>query len=105
VPTSWLKSASILKRLFSTEDAQDKIVLNQVIRDSDPNFIRWALGAILQWKNETVPNPYWHIHGTDDRILPMRFTKPTHIIQNAGHLMVMSKANELNKILESVKGL
>jgi hypothetical protein len=29
----------------------------------------------------------------------MRFTKPTHIISKAGHLMVMNRAEEINKIL------
>lgn len=98
VPASFLKSASILKRFFSAEDPQDKIVLRQVIKDSDAGFIRWALGAILQWKNEDIPAHLYHIHGTNDRVLPVRYTKPTHIISKGGHLMVMSRAGELNDL-------
>ncbi len=100
VPASFLKSASILKRFFSNEDAQDKLLMKQVIKDSDATFIRWGMGAILQWRNDFIPDPLLHIHGTDDLILPIRNTKPSHIVPNAGHLMVMSKATELNKILE-----
>ncbi len=102
LPVSFLKSTSIVKRLFSSEDAQDKKVLRQVIKDSDAKFIRWALNAIFKWKNEDIPDQLWHIHGTHDSVLPIRNTKPTHIIQKGGHLMVMSRAKELNHILEKL---
>lgn len=102
IPTSFLKSASIIKHLLSAESFQDKLILKKVIQDSDAAFIRWALGAILQWKNEETPDLLWHIHGTKDRVLPLRNTNPTHIIEKGGHLMVMSKAKELNKIFEKI---
>ncbi len=100
VPASFLKSGSIIKRLFSSDDSADKMILTQVIKDSDPEFIRWALGAILSWKNEIIPTRLLHIHGTNDHILPIKRTNPTHIISKGGHLMVMSRAKELNIILE-----
>ncbi len=102
VPTSLLKSASILKRFFSAEDPQHKLILKQVIKESDPHFIRWAINAILQWKNEDIPERLWHIHGTKDRVLPIGKTRPTHVIIDADHLMVMSRAGELNQIIESI---
>ncbi len=102
MPTSVLKSASIMKRFFSNEDPQDKIILKQVIKDSDIGFIRWAIDAILKWKNEDIPENIYQIHGTNDLVLPIRFTNPNHTIPKAGHLMVMGRANELNKIIGEV---
>ena len=102
VPTPVLKSASMMKRFFSSEDPQDKVILKQIIKDSDDAFIRWAVGAILKWKNEDIPASIMHIHGTKDRVLPIRFTNPTHIIHKGGHLMVMTRAKELNKILSTM---
>src|SRR5688572_786034 len=46
VPISLLKSASIIKRAFTTESAEDKIYLKETIRQSDPVFIRWAIDAV-----------------------------------------------------------
>lgn len=102
VPVSLLKSASILKRGLTPDSPEDKLVLKQVIRDSDPHFIKWALQAILSWKNEEVPQPYWHIHGTKDEILPLKYTKPTHLIEGGNHLMIMSRADELNDLLRKL---
>ena len=102
VPVGLLKSASAIKRGFAPDSAEDKLVLKQVIKESNPAFIRWAMQAILSWKNDAIPQPCWHIHGTKDEILPLKYTKPTHIIEGGNHLMIMSKAAQLNKILKEL---
>ncbi len=99
LPGQVFKSASLLKRLFTSETAADKQLIAQVIRDSDPVFIKWALGAILEWKNDDIPEPLWHIHGSKDEILPVKKTKPTHIISNGTHLMVMDRGAEVSKLI------
>ena len=99
LPISLLKSASIVKRLFTTETNEDKILLRQLIRDTDPAFVRWALDAIVHWQCEQFTGPYIHIHGAGDWILPIRYTKPTHTISRCGHMMVLTKAKEINNIL------
>ncbi|MDB5201021.1 MAG: hypothetical protein JWQ27_430 [Ferruginibacter sp.] len=106
VPTAFFKSASIAKRLFSVDKKEDKLVLKQVIRDSDPVFIKWAIDAILNWRNNTAPEHLWHIHGTKDEVLPMRYTRPTHVVEKGKHLMIMSRADELNDFLgEALRSL
>ena len=102
VPVSMVKSASIMKRLFTAETSEDKIILKQIIRESDPNFIKWAMDAILKWKRKELPVSYIHIHGTRDELLPMRYTKPTHSINKGGHLMVLNHSGEINRILKEV---
>jgi len=101
VPIGLLKKASMLKRGFTPDTASDKALLKTVIKDSDPAFIRWAMHAILSWQNETIPASLWHIHGTKDEILPIRYTKPTHVIEGGNHLMIMSKAEPLNEFLKT----
>jgi hypothetical protein len=69
VPISLLQKISILKRGLAPDNDEDKNLLRQVIKDSDPQFIRWAMNAILLWKNEEVPAALWHIHGNRDGAL------------------------------------
>jgi pimeloyl-ACP methyl ester carboxylesterase len=102
VPAKFFKSASLMKRLFTSETKEVKNILRQVIKDSDPVFIKWALTAILQWKNEEKPMPLVQIHGTKDELLPIRYCQPDHIIKNGSHLMVMSRAGELNILLQEI---
>ena len=102
IPVTALKLASKLKRGFTTDIKTDQLLIKQIIRESDPDFIRWGINAILSWKNKIIPTPLWHIHGSEDGILPIRFTKPTHKIQGGNHLMIMSKAAELNLFLREI---
>jgi pimeloyl-ACP methyl ester carboxylesterase len=100
VPVSMLKSASFIKRFFTAEKNEDKQLLRQMIEDADPAFISWALGAIVRWECENFEGPYIHIHGKDDFILPLRYTKPTHVISTAGHAMILTKSVEINQIMQ-----
>ena len=102
VPVAWVKSAAKYKRLFTTESDVDKEILRNIIRESDDKFIYWAMDAILKWNSDHLPASYIHIHGTKDEVLPIRYTRPTHIINKGGHLMVMNRAGELNAILKDV---
>ena len=98
--------SSFIKRFFTVEKNEDKKLLRQLIYDTDPAFIRWALNAILHWDCKDFNGHYIHIHGSTDMILPIRFAKPTHVIAKAGHMMVLTKAGEINGILqETLSGI
>src|SRR6476469_6429843 len=100
IPISLVKSASLMKRLFTAETAEQKAYLKMAIREVDTSFIRWALDAIVKWQGSAVYADYIHIHGSKDAILPVRFCKPTHIIKGGGHLMILTKNNEISEIIK-----
>jgi pimeloyl-ACP methyl ester carboxylesterase len=102
VPMRLLKSLSLIKRLFSAETNEDKMILRQVIRDSDPRFIRWAMDAILTWEGDELPPSYIQLHGSRDEVLPARYVRPHYLIKGAGHIMILNRAAEINAILERI---
>jgi pimeloyl-ACP methyl ester carboxylesterase len=99
IPVSLMKSAALMKRLFTAETAEQKAYLKMAIREVDTSFIRWALDAIIKWKGSAVDSSYLHIHGSKDAILPIRFTRPTHIVKGGGHLMILTRNNEISEII------
>jgi pimeloyl-ACP methyl ester carboxylesterase len=100
VPVSLLKFAAQTKRLFTVETSAQKKFLNEMIRNSDPGLVRWSINAILNWRSEGPHTQYIHIHGSRDEILPLRYAGGTHIINGAGHMMVLTRAKEINSIIE-----
>jgi len=102
VPVWFLKKMAKVKRVFTTERSEDKKMLRVMIDNCDAGFMRWAFHATLSWRNEELPENFTHIHGTADEVLPMRFTKPGYIIENAGHLMIMTRAKKINTLLENI---
>jgi pimeloyl-ACP methyl ester carboxylesterase len=101
LPVSLFKSASLMKRLFTAETPEQKAYLKMMIRQVDTSFIRWAIDAIVKWKGGVNNTEYIHIHGSRDEVLPSTFCKPTHLIRGGGHLMILTRAGEINDILKS----
>lgn len=100
IPVALLKRASFVKRFFTAEANADKQLLRQMIEDADAGFITWAMDAIVKWQCDPLEGPYVHIHGKNDFILPVRNTKPTHVISSAGHAMVLTKWAEISRIVQ-----
>ena len=101
LPTGLLKkSNSIGLKLLGAKSEEERRLLKQLVIDSDPYFMKWALTCILTWRNTERPLNMTRIHGTADNILPIRFiVKPDHIIKGGGHFIVYANAKEIIEII------
>ncbi len=100
LPTQLLKNSNFITNwFFATSSTIDKQLLKQIIVDTDPTFLKWAIDKVARWTNQTKLKNIFHIHGTSDKILPLSFVKCNTTIKNGGHLMTLNKSEELNQIL------
>ena len=100
IPSSILKKLMMATRwLLGAKSEEQKRVLRNIINDTDIRFTKWAINAILNWKNKQVPENLIHIHGTADKLLRYRFVKPNYTIIDGTHIMPMDKHEELSKLL------
>lgn len=102
VPVNLLKAATFIHRVVGARSEEEKAIVYHYIKHADPEFIRWALNAILQWKRHNRVPGIIHLHGDEDHLLPLRFTHADYVIANGGHLMVLNKADEVNRILQKI---
>lgn len=102
VPASLLKIASSTKHALTMKLASNRKLMFDIIKVGDDRFIRWALNAVLEWENEEIPKNLYHIHGTRDEIFPIGLTNPTHIVEKAGHMFVVSNPEKANAILREI---
>jgi pimeloyl-ACP methyl ester carboxylesterase len=86
--------------LFGAKSRSEKTLMHYLISNSDPRFVKWAIGAIVNWKNCERPKQLFHIHGDRDKILPLKYTKPDVIIEKGSHFMVWTKAGQVSKLIE-----
>lgn len=99
-PTKILKNSNFITNwFFGTTSLYDKQLLKQILIDTDPTFLKWAIDKVALWKNQTQTKNIYQVHGTNDRILPFKFINCNSTIKNGGHLMTLDKADELNIIL------
>ena len=97
-----MKAGSIFKNLMGANTKEDKAIIINYAKSADPNLVRWSLHAIFNWDHPQRLPGIIHLHGSNDRTLPVKYTHPNYIIKDGGHLMVFNKADEVNKILTEV---
>jgi pimeloyl-ACP methyl ester carboxylesterase len=88
--------------LFGARTPDEKELLKSIFKNIDVGFMRWAFTAIGNWQSSFTEKPsgIFHIHGTKDRILPLGSMIPDVAIEGGEHLMVYSRADEINLLLE-----
>ena len=104
IPSWLIKSSNILTQnfFFGTQSNAEAKLLTKIINDTDRRFLKWAIGSILSWRNDLIPERLYHIHGTKDKILYSRKSNPDFVIENGTHLMVYQNAAEISEIINKL---
>lgn len=103
IPTRLLKwPNSFTNWIFGAHSSFEKEILKIILNETEKNYLKWSVNAILNWQNKFIPSNITHIHGTKDRILPIRFVKANIQIKDGGHFMLLNKSKEINKILKEI---
>jgi pimeloyl-ACP methyl ester carboxylesterase len=92
---------ALMHYLFGTEGKEEKELLNTYLKKADPAYIKWALEAIMNWRNNTLPQNVLHLHGTNDKIIPLPATV-NYPIEKGGHLMIYNRAAEISSLLQKI---
>ncbi|MDH6355957.1 pimeloyl-ACP methyl ester carboxylesterase [Dysgonomonas sp. PH5-45] len=67
-----------------------------------PEYIKWSINQILNWRPNGVCPDLYHIHGADDKLLPYKYVKDAIPIAKADHMMVFKKYKAINEILARI---
>jgi pimeloyl-ACP methyl ester carboxylesterase len=96
-PISPFELARLLPR--GLMPAQRKLAL-EMFDAQDMAFIRWACNAVMEWTGAPRLPGTVTIHGTADRVFPIRRQPQVDVtIQGGGHLMVMDQAAEVGSAI------
>jgi pimeloyl-ACP methyl ester carboxylesterase len=88
---------------FGPLDAENRRLLTQVLKGTDPAFAQWAAWALARWPgSDEMIAPVYQIHGDRDRILPCRRTCADEIVFGAGHAVNMTHSRDVNAFLRRV---
>ncbi len=100
-PSSLLKTHNFLTNwFFGIHSFEHRLLMKNILKDTDSCFLRWAINEIVNWQNVSYPENCIHIHGSKDRIIPIKNCKVDYIINDGGHFMTVNKPREIEVILE-----
>lgn len=62
----------ILNYMFSIQTSAGRNTLREVVSDSDPAFVCWAIAYLQEWQQPNLASvkQFHRIHGANDRIFP-----------------------------------
>jgi len=83
-------------------ERDSKRLIKDMLQDSDPHFLRWAMARLLFWSGCAPGGPVTHIHGTADRLLPYRYVRADIALEQLPHFMVHTHPEPVNKAIWDV---
>jgi pimeloyl-ACP methyl ester carboxylesterase len=97
------RPSNIAFGLFGAKTDLEKETLTEILQDTNPAYIRWALHAISNWQNTETVSAY-RIHGSQDQLFPVKNVHPDYVVNGGGHLMVVSHPKEIEReILKALR--
>jgi pimeloyl-ACP methyl ester carboxylesterase len=97
---------SLINFLFSVTTDDGRKTLGDIIRDTDPNFLRWAVAYLQKWQRPaaTQAKQVYRIHGVNDRIFPKTGPEVQTAVVPGGHFAVYESSADINALLKSWLG-
>lgn len=97
-----LRLGALLKPFFSKKMGGESYLFDSMLRNTSPAFLKWSMGAALHWDGQTTQLPVHHLIGNTDLIFNYRKIKDPVIIPGGDHMMVFTKAKQLNPIIRNI---
>ncbi len=101
VPGWLLKAGNTLtgNYYFSIRTRTEARLLREIVRDTDPVFLRWAVNEVVRWQPPASVPGLVHLHGTADRIFPAGHIRNFTPIPGGGHFMIVQEAPLLSRLI------
>jgi pimeloyl-ACP methyl ester carboxylesterase len=70
----------------------------------DAAFVRWAMAAVVRWRPSGAAKKLlvFHIHGANDRVLPVARSQPDVIVPGGGHALSLFHPSAVNDFIAAV---
>lgn len=87
---------------FGVKTEAQKKLLAIILKETDPEFRNWAINALLTWAGDHTSGSTISIHGSKDRLIPIRNVAADFTLPGAGHFLTVSHAKEVSELLQII---
>jgi pimeloyl-ACP methyl ester carboxylesterase len=95
-------ASPLIASRFGVRSPEHRHLFSDMLRQTSPSFMRWAVRAIFSWPGiDDLPVPIHHIHGEDDRIIPLRCVTPDVVVKHAGHMLNVTHPVDVNAFIDA----
>jgi pimeloyl-ACP methyl ester carboxylesterase len=73
-----------------------------MLQNTSPVFLKWSIGASLNWDNAVIPPNIKHLIGDADKVFDHKRIKDAIVIPGGDHMMVFNRAKEISPIVRDI---
>jgi len=100
LPTRLVEDIDTLAKYAFGETIKNRVALyKKYLSMNDRRYLSWAVKEMVCWDQETAPQGIIHIHGSADKVFPMKYIDNGINIEGGTHIMVITRAKWFNKNL------
>ncbi|MES2836795.1 MAG: alpha/beta hydrolase [Bacteroidota bacterium] len=98
-----LAGAKFLQPIVEPDRKKNKKTFKAMLKAKNARYMKRTVALIINWDRKNNSKNVIHIHGNNDHTLPIRKIKSVNYsVKNGSHMMTLTKANEINVILNSI---
>jgi len=97
-----LSLGALLKPFFSKKMSGESHLFDSMLRNTSPVFLKWSMGAALRWDGQAPSQHIHHLIGDRDLIFDYCKIKNAIVIPGGDHMMVFTRAKDLNPIIRNI---
>ena len=100
LPLEWIENIENLVLFVFGKSTKIKVKLyRKYLSHRDPEYLAWAIDALVNWKQKEVLESIIHIHGINDNIFSIGLIEDPVIKIKGSHAIILTQADWLNKNL------
>ena len=96
------RGAKILQPLVEPDRNKEKETFKKMLEDKDPLFLRRTITMIMQWDRVVLQEDIIHIHGDNDKTIPIRNVKYDYLVPNGSHMITLTRGTEISKLVNEI---
>ena len=100
LPTQWINSLDALTLFAFGKGIQKRLEMYQkYLSERNPDYLSWAIDAIVQWDQELSCQNVLHINGEKDTVFTIKNLESPFVKIRGGHAAILTNAIWFNKEL------
>jgi pimeloyl-ACP methyl ester carboxylesterase len=103
IPKGLIKGGAImLQGIVEPDRKHDKETFKDMLKAKDPLYLKRTVDMIINWKRTVYSDKIVHIHGDKDHTIPIRNVQYDYLIEEGSHMMMITRAGEINQIIAHI---
>lgn len=94
--------ANLVHPLYEHDRMIYRDTFSSMLLSKNPQYFKRTSVMMFKWNRNSNTKDIIQIHGNKDHIIPIRNVKPDYIVNGGSHTMTLTKAYEVNSILNKI---